>query len=158
MHRIFLPIYQYFKEHKALMYVLLIASTAVFGWFGSKLRYEEDIIKLLPRSSTSNELAFSDIGLIDKIFVQVTSRDTLNPVAPETLGAVVQEYCETLEQRDSATHYLKGVFASLDIDTALEAMDFGLQHIPSFIDTSWYRLIEQKMEPEAFERQMERNY
>ena len=77
MHRIFLPIYHFFKGHKALLYILLIASTAVFGWFGAKLQYEEDIIKLLPRSSTSNELAFSDIGLIDKIFVQVTSRDYL---------------------------------------------------------------------------------
>ncbi len=158
MHRIFLPLYHFFKGHKALLYILLIASTAVFGWFGSKLQYEEDIIKLLPRSSTSNELAFSDIGLIDKIFVQVTSRDTLNPLPPEELGALVEEYCTMLEKRDSATHYLKGVFSALDIDTALEAMDFGLSHLPSFIDTSWYRLIEQRLEAEAFQAQMEKNY
>ena len=158
MHRIFLPIYKFFQKNKALLYIVLIASTAVFGWFGAKLEYEEDIIKLLPRSSTSNELAFSDIGLIDKIFVQVTSRDTLNPLAPEELGALVEEYCTTLEQRDSSTHYLKGVFSALDIDTALEAMDFGLSHLPSFIDTSWYRLIEQKLEPEAFQEQMAKNY
>ena len=158
MHRIFLPIYRFFQKNKALMYGLLIASTVVFGWFGSKLQYEEDIIKLLPRSSTSNELAFSDIGLIDKIFVQVTSRDTLNPLPPEQLGALVEEYCNLLEQKDSATHYLKGVFAALDIDTALEAMDYGLGHLPSFVDTSWYALIEQKLEPEAFQAQMEKNY
>jgi len=158
MHRIFLPIYEFFQKNKALLYIVLIASTAVFGWFGAKLEYEEDIIKLLPRSSTSNELAFSDIGLIDKIFVQVTSRDTLNPLSPEELGALVEEYCTTLEQRDSSTHYLKGVFSALDIDTALEAMDFGLSHLPSFIDTSWYKLIEQKLEPEAFQEQMAKNY
>ena len=158
MHRIFLPIYEFFQKNKALLYIVLIASTAVFGWFGAKLEYEEDIIKLLPRSSTSNELAFSDIGLIDKIFVQVTSRDTLNPLSPEELGALVEEYCSTLEQRDSSTHYLKGVFSALDIDTALEAMDFGLSHLPSFIDTSWYKLIEQKLEPEAFQEQMAKNY
>ena len=158
MHRIFLPIYKFFQKNKALLYILLIASTAVFGWFGAKLEYEEDIIKLLPRSSTSNELAFSDIGLIDKIFVQVTSRDTLQPLPPEELGALVEEYCTTLEKRDSATHYLKGVFAALDIDTALEAMDFGLSHLPSFVDTSWYQLIEQKLQPEAFQEQMAKNY
>ena len=158
MHRIFLPIYKFFQKNKALLYIVLIASTAVFGWFGAKLEYEEDIIKLLPRSSTSNELAFSDIGLIDKIFVQVTSRDTLNPLAPEELGALVEEYCTTLEKRDSSTHYLKGVFSALDIDTALEAMDFGLSHLPSFVDTSWYKLIEQRLEPEAFQEQMAKNY
>ena len=158
MHRIFLPIYHFLKGHKALLYTLLVASTAVFAWFGAKLLYEEDIIKLLPRSSTSNELAFSDIGLIDKIFVQVTSRDTLNPVSPDQLGAVAEEYCNILEQRDSATHYLKGVLVSLDIDTALEAMDFGLSHLPSFIDTSWYSQIEKALDPQAFAQQMARNY
>ena len=158
MHRIFLPIYHFFKDRKALMYILMIASALVFVWFGLHIHLEEDIIKLLPRSSTSNELAFSDIGLIDKIFVQVTSRDTLNPLPPEQLGALVEEYCNLLEQKDSATHYLKGVFAALDIDTALEAMDYGLGHLPSFVDTSWYALIEQKLEPEAFQAQMEKNY
>ena len=158
MHRIFLPVYHFFKGHKALLYAILIASTAVFAWFGAKLQYEEDILKLLPRSSTSNELAFSDIGLIDKIFVQVTSRDTLNPVAPEELGAIAEEYCDILEKRDSATHFLKGVLVALDIDTALEAMDFGLSHLPSFIDTSWYAQIEKALEPEAFAAQMEKNF
>ena len=43
MHRIFLPIYHFFKAHKALMYVLMIASAVVFAIFGFKLRFEEDI-------------------------------------------------------------------------------------------------------------------
>ena len=158
MHRIFLPIYHFFQKQKWALYTILIVTTAVFGWFGSKLEYEEDIIKLLPRSSTSNELAFSDIGLIDKIFVQVTSRDTLNPVSTDELAALADEYCAILQQRDSATHYLKGVLVSLDIDTALEAMDFGLSHLPSFLDTAWYAQIEKTLEPEAFEEQMARNY
>ena len=158
MHRIFLPIYHFFQKQKWALYTILIATTAVFGWFGSKLEYEEDIIKLLPRSSTSNELAFSYIGLIDKIFVQVTSRDTLNPVSTDELAALADEYCAILQQRDSATHYLKGVLVSLDIDTALEAMDFGLSHLPSFLDTAWYAQIEKTLEPEAFEEQMARNY
>ena len=34
MHRIFLPIYHFFKAHKALMYVLMIASALVFAFFG----------------------------------------------------------------------------------------------------------------------------
>lgn len=158
MHRIFLPIYRFFCRKKALMWVLLIASTLVFAFFGFQLRYEEDIIKLLPRSSTSNELAFSDIDLAEKIFVQVTSRDTLQPVAPQELGALAEAYCQELQQRDSATHYLKGMLVSLDVNTALEAMDFGLTHLPSFIDTTWYALIARALEPEAFEEQMARNH
>ncbi len=158
MHRIFLPLFHYFQRHKFLLYSLLVISTLVFAWYGRKLYFEEDIIKLLPRSSTSNELAFSDIGLVDKIFVQVTSRDTLNPVPTRELGAIAEEYCTLLQQRDSASGYLSGVLVSLSIDTALEAMDFGLTHLPTFIDTAWYAQIAQALEPEAFAQQMEQNY
>ena len=158
MHRIFLPVYHFFKERKALLYALLIASTAVFAWFGSKIQLEEDIVKLLPRSSTSNELAFSDIGLIDKIFVQVTSRDTRNPVPTKKLGQVAEQFCQAVMERDSATHYLTGALAGLSIDTAMEAMDFGLTHLPTFIDTAWYKYIDAALEPEAFAEQMEANY
>ena len=65
MHKIFLPLYRYFRGHRAAMYTLLIVSTLVFLFFGLQLRYEEDVAKLLPRSSVDSELAFSDIELKD---------------------------------------------------------------------------------------------
>ena len=40
----------------------------------------------------------------------------------------------------------------------MEAMDFGLTHLPSFIDTAWYKYIDAALEPEAFAEQMEANY
>ena len=157
MHRIFLPIYHFFRGHKSLMWALLVASTLVFGWFGAKLRFEEDIMKLLPRSSGANEVAFSDIELIDKIFVQVTSRDSLNPVNPLLLGNAVEEFCNMLEERDSATHYISGVLASLDLNSAMGAMEFGLEHLPSFVDTSWYAALEKVTTREAISAQMVEN-
>ena len=157
MHRIFLPIYHFFRRQKALMYILLAATTLLFGFFAAKLRFEEDIIKLLPRSATSNELAFSDIGLVDKIFVQVTSADTLQPLSPKELAAVVDAYCCRLERQDSVTHYFSGIFSALEIETGLTAIDFALTHLPTFIDPAWYPAIEEAMTPEAISAQMERN-
>ena len=127
MHRIFLPIYHYLKGHRAVMWSLLIASTLVFAWFGVKLRYEEDIMKLLPQTEESTELAFGEIDLKEKIFVQVTSADTLNPVSPAILGDAVEEFCHMLEERDSATRYISGILASLDVETGLNAMEYGLE-------------------------------
>ena len=48
MDRIFVPLYIFFEKHKFLMYALLIVSSVVFVWFGLKVKYEEDISKLLP--------------------------------------------------------------------------------------------------------------
>ena len=99
MHRIFLPIYRFFRDHKALMYLLMMGSTLLFAWFGAQLQYEENIVKLLPRSSTDNELAFSEIGLKDKVFLQITSRDSLSPVGTDRLAEAMDEYCAMLEKR-----------------------------------------------------------
>ena len=157
MHRIFLPLYRYFQRHKTALYLLLIGSFLLFLAFGIRLRYEEDIVKLLPRSSTDSELAFSDIGLKDKVFIQVTSADPANPLDPATLGAYMDEYCEALLQRDSATHYITGILYQLDMGAMLGAVDYGFEHLPCFIDTSLYAAFETALRPEAVEAAMQEN-
>lgn len=157
MHRIFVPLYNFFRGHKALMWILLITSTLVFGWFGSKLKYEEDIMKLLPETKESSELAFGEIDLKEKVFIQVTSRDTLNPVNPVLLGEGVEAFCHILEERDSSSHLIKGILSGMEIEAGLGAMEYGLAHLPSFVDTTWYALIEKALTPEAISAQMAEN-
>ena len=157
MHRIFLPVYHFFKRQQFLMYLLLVASTLFFGWTAAKLRFEEDIIKLLPRSATSNELAFSDISLIDKIFVQLTSADTLQPLSTRELCAAADDYSRLLQEQDSARHAIAGILSSLEPEAGLGAVDFGLTHLASFVDTSWYGAFAAAMTPEAISAQMEKN-
>lgn len=157
MHRIFLPLYDFFQAHKAMMWILLITSTVVFAWFGLKLRYEEDIMKLLPETEESTELAFGEIDLKEKVFIQVTSRDTLNPVNHLILGQAVEEFCDMLQKRDSSSHLIRGILSSMDIEAGLGAMEYGLAHIPSFLDTTWYPLIEKALAPDAIQDQMVEN-
>ena len=60
MHKIFVPIYHYFKNHKILMYLIMVISFLVFLFFGLRLHFEEDISKLLPTSSVESQLAQSN--------------------------------------------------------------------------------------------------
>lgn len=157
MHRVFVPIYRFFRSHKALLYVLLALSTLVFVFFGTKLRYEEDVAKLLPRSSVESELAFSDIGLKDKIFVQITSADAETPLDTWTLSDYIDEFTGALEQRDTTGKYIRNILRSLDAETALGAMDYGFEHLPSLIDTGFYEAFAAALEPAALDAQMARN-
>ena len=157
MHRVFVPIYRFFRSHKALLYVLLALSTLVFVFFGTKLRYEEDVAKLLPRSSVESELAFSDIGLKDKIFIQIASVDAETPLDTWTLSDYIDEFTDALEQRDSTGKYIRSILRSLDAETALGAMDYGFEHLPSLIDTGFYEAFAAALEPAALDAQMARN-
>ena len=157
MHRIFLPLYRYFQKHKTALYLLLAGSFLLFLAFGVRLRYEEDIVKLLPRSSTDSELAFSDIGLKDKVFIQITAANPASPLDPATLAAYMDEYCESLLQRDSASHHIEGILYQLDMGTMLGAVDYAFEHLPCFIDTSLYAAFEAALRPEAVEAAMQEN-
>ncbi len=156
MHKIFVPIYRYFNRHKPLMYVLMVASAVVFLFFGLKLHYEEDITKLLPESSVESQLAFSSIELKDKIYIQVTSAD--EPLSPEVLSERTEEFVDLLFEKDSTTHFISNVLYKIEPEMGINALEFVLGHIPSFIDTSAYHDFDKALEPEAIEKQMWVNY
>ncbi len=156
MHKIFVPIYNFFKGHKMLMYLIMGISTVVFIVYGLKLHFEEDITRLLPSSSVESQLAFSSIQLKDKIYIQVTSAD--ERLSTDVLAERADEFIELLYEKDSSNHFISNVLYKLEPEVAINALDFVLEHIPSFIDTSAYHDFEKALEPEAIEKQMWVNY
>ena len=139
------------------MYLLLAGSFLVFLFFGLQLRYEEDVAKLLPRSSRDSELAFSDIGLKDQIIIQITSADPDQPLDTWTLSDYMDEYLEGVQRLDSTGKYIKNLLSTLQPEAALGALDFGFEHLPVLIDTSFYDDFAAAMTPAAIEAQMARN-
>lgn len=156
MHRIFIPLYRFFLSHKALMYIILAFTSLIFVFFGSKVKYEEDISSLLPTSSVESQLAFSSIELKDKIYLQVASANEKLP--PEVLGERMDEFTDLLFEKDSANHFISNILVRMEPETAINALEFVLEHIPSFVDTSAYPAFEKAMEPERAEAQMVKNY
>ena len=156
MHKIFLPIYRYFSNHKTLMYSILFGTLVVFILFGLRLHYEEDVSKLLPESSVESQLAFSSIELKDKIYLQITSAD--ERLSPEMLGQRTDEFVDLLFEKDSSKHLISNVLYRMDPEMAIYALDFVIGHIPSFIDTSAYHDFDKAMEPENIHNQMWVNY
>ena len=128
----------------------------VFLYFGLRLHFEEDISKLLPSSSVESQLAFGSIQLKDKIYIQVTSAD--EPLSTEVLAERTDEFIELLYEKDTSNHLISNVLYKMEPETAINALDFVLGHIPSFIDTSAYHDFEKALEPEAIEKQMWVNY
>lgn len=74
MTKFFTSLYKFFENRKSLMYTILGALVVFSVYFGLKVQYEEDITKLLPSAATSDSgLAFGNLKVKDKIFIQITS-------------------------------------------------------------------------------------
>ena len=156
MHRIFVPIYNYFKNHRSWVYFLIAITSLVFLYFGLKVKFEEDISKLLPSSSVESQLAFSSIALKDKIFLQVTSSE--EKVSVEELGEHTDEFVEMLLEKDSSSHFIANILYKMEPEVGINALDFVLSNLPSFVDTAAYTAFSRALEPEAVEAQMRIDY
>ena len=156
MHKIFIPIYRFFKSRQVLMYSIMAVTFAVFAFFGLQLHFEEDITKLLPSSSVESQLAFGSIGLKDKVFIQVTSSG--EQLSPEEIGGLTDEFVEMLFERDEKKHYISNILYKMEPEVGLNALDFVLEHLPSFVDTTAYTAFLQALDPETAAAQMQANY
>ena len=146
MERIFISIYRYFKGHRWLMWLLMLGSAVVFAVFGFRLHYEENIIKLLPKTdnSASYELVFSNLKVKDKVFIQIAPKGfsvekvgTEPKLDAQTLSDCCDEFIDSLVARDGG-RYIASVLSCIDDDTMMSAMDYAIAEFPTFVAPECY--------------------
>lgn len=158
MHKIFVPLYRFFRSHRALMYAIIAVTTVVFVWFGLKVRFEEDITKLIPSTGSSEKgLAFGSLRVKDKIFVQVAARDREEGVELDRLLECTDEFAATLLRRDSLSHNIDGILYNTEDIDLMAIKDVILAHLPTFVDTRVYARFDSLITPEHAREQMEWN-
>lgn len=131
----FVKIFRFFKQRKALMYMLLIVSMAVFAFFGLQIKLEEDMSKLLPLGdSNESGVVFTNLKVKDKVFIQMKGQ------SPEVMADYIDELMDSIMICDSI---ISNTLYRLDADVALSALDYAMEHVPSFVDTSLYDKFDQ---------------
>lgn len=154
MERFFLFSYRYFSRHRAFLWLLLALSGAVFLFFAVRMQYEEDISKLLPPSENEDiNLTFNSLKVKDKLFFQFVPDEG---VAEPELIRQVDRFMETLTRSDSTGRLIADVLYRIEPETALNALDFALSHLPSLVDTSLYPAVDRAIASARVS--MERNY
>lgn len=179
MERIFIPLYHFFAKRRWLMYFLLIATSALFIHQGLKVKYEENIVKLLPQTqnATESELAFGNLRVKDKIFLLFKQREkkethstsvnnipndqtddsTIREENATNLITYADKFVSTLLDSDTTTHLIAHILNRIDDDFMLGALDYALMNVPSFVDTECYAAFDSLLTEEAINRQMKLN-
>lgn len=165
MSRLFIKLYIYLGRHKWLRWFLMLASAAVFAFYGLKLEYKENILELLPQTGNVDEFkpVFGNLKVKDKVFIQVVPKGfTVNDVGKEqTVGtedlcSYCNEFVDSLLSRDNG-RYISDVLYEIDEDMLMSAADYVSMVLPTFIDTAWYEEIDSLLTPERLSAQMEKN-
>lgn len=143
MTKLCLWIYRFFSQHKALRWSLLIISTILFIILGAQVQFEEDITKLLPATSESEEgsLAFSQLKVKDKIFVLLTSADPNEPLTPDDLVEYCDEFVDNMTEADSSNLLFSDILSQVDEMQMVDLVGYLADNFPLFVDTADYASI-----------------
>lgn len=154
-----ISIYRFLSQHKKTRNLLLVLSSALLIVLGLQVSYEEDITSLLPATNNGNEkLAFSNLRVKDKIYVLFASRDENEPLEPEDLIEISDEFVESISEKDSTGNYIADILSGIDEDVLMEAVGYLSDHFASFVDSSSFSFIDSLLTKEHIETQMASNY
>lgn len=157
-----IKIYRFFRNHRAVFWVSMIALYAFFGYFASKIYLEEDINKLMPSSKNEDgttKLAFANLRIKDKTFLLFEGK---NGASVEHIAEVCDAFIDSLEYRnaamDSTQQVIGNIFYRLPDDLMLDVIDYMSAHLPAYIDTSVYTRLDAMLTYPHMKLQMKANH
>ena len=157
-----IKIYRFFRNHRAVFWVSMIALYAFFGYFASKIYLEEDINKLMPSSKNEDgttKLAFANLRIKDKTFLLFEGK---NGASVEHITEICDAFIDSLESRnaamDSTQQVIGNIFYRLPDDLMLDVIDYMSAHLPAYIDTSVYTRLDAMLTYPHMKLQMKANH
>lgn len=152
------PIYNFFQKHKILFWAVLILSTLFFVFFGTKIEYEEDVTKLLPATEdedNSTGVVFENLKVKDKMFLVFKPKN--DSVNVERVSAAIDTFMDKLLSNEVAVSMLDDPLYRVDPSMLKGGITELYDHIPTFVDSADYALIDSMTTTEAINRQMQEN-
>lgn len=155
MGRWFLKIHQFLLKYKTGSAVALLLLFSIMAFLVSKIRFEEDISKLIPIHDENRELqkVLKTVNFTDKIIVNVQSEDSSNV---EELLQYANEFSDSLTA--SSGKYIKNIRGKVDEENLFRTMDFVYENLPLFLDKRDYKTIANKIRPDSIAATTEANY
>lgn len=154
MASFFIKIYHSIKAHNRFSVLFFLCLFVVVAFFASKITFEEDITKIIPKSEQGNitTKVVQQLKFSDKITVLISREDK------GSLDDLTQTARLFLDKLDCCNQYIKNVQGRVDEKNIKQTFDFVYTHLPLFLDDSDYLKIEQKLARDSINVQVEQNF
>ncbi len=128
-------LYRYLHTHRWLLYTLLMFSIVLFAVLALQCRFEENIAKLLPPTSDNLtvDLAFSDLKVKDRIFIQITAAEGKETDETE-LTEAMDRFMELIAEEDSEKGNIGGMLYQINFEEMLQTAPWLVEHAPQYLD------------------------
>jgi predicted exporter len=156
MEKILVGIYNYFNARKQLFYMVFALSFVLVGFFASRIRFEEDISKVLPKDKKIEKLnyIFQNSKFVDKLVVMVSLKDSTQQ-QPDSLITFADNFTETVQQK--LPGYISKINAKVDDGLVMELLGTINKSLPIYLNERDYLNIDTLIRPDQVKETLTRN-
>ncbi|MCD0464319.1 1-acyl-sn-glycerol-3-phosphate acyltransferase [Flavobacterium sp. ENC] len=155
MHHYFYAIHLFVNRRKSLSVLLAVAMLFLFGFFASRIKFEEDITKLIPTNDKSDVTAkvLKQLNFADKITVifKLDKNGT-----EEDLKEMATAFSDSVAV--SCKPYITGIQGKIDEENIQETIDFVYGNLPLFLENKDYAAIKDKLQKDSIAATVQGNY
>lgn len=155
MHQYFYAIHLFVNRRKKLSVVLAVLMLLAFGFFASRIKFEEDITKLIPTNDKADVTAkvLKQLNFADKITVifKLDKNGT-----EEDLKEMATIFSDSVSK--SCKPYVTGIQGKIDEENIQETIDFVYNNLPLFLENKDYVAIQNKLQKDSIAATVQGNY
>lgn len=156
MEKVFTALYDHFQKNRWQLFLIFFISLLTAAFFASRLRFEEDIARILPKDKKVEKLnqIFTQSKFMDRLVVMVSLKDSA-ATDPDSLVAFADHFTELVQQQFSA--FVRKINYKADDELTLELFDIIYEHLPVYFTENDYHAIDSLIVPETLRQTLERN-
>lgn len=154
MHRFFISLYYLIKRNRIITVFTALLMSLVCFFFISKIKFEEDITQIIPKSEKSDITAkiLKQLNFSDKIIVIIENKSKNTDFQLSETADAFFNKIQPLEK------YIGSVQGKVNDEEISKTFDFVNENLPLFLDENDYKAISQKINKDSIAKQVESNY
>ncbi|HEX4849551.1 MAG TPA: glycerol acyltransferase, partial [Puia sp.] len=158
MEKFFTGIYDYFEKNRRVFFIIFFLSFALAAWFASRVHFEEDISKVLPKDKKIEKLnqVFQSSKFIDKLVIMVSLKDPNQNADPDLLVSYADSFVQSI--RINLLPYISKIQDKVDDQVALNFFRTITDHLPVFLNEQDWLAMDSLLKPETIRHTLEYDY
>lgn len=158
MARILILLYDYFRKNRTVFFIVLLLSFCIPAFFALKIKFEEDISKILPKDKKIEKLneVFQNSKFLDKLVITVSLKDTTAAAQPDSLVTFTDTLISRLQEK--LPSYVRKVSGRADDNLAMDLLGTVTGHLPVYLDENDYNKIDSLITPAQLRQTLAQNF
>ena len=146
MTQFFLRIYDFLEKRRWLTVLLVVSLVGLFAFLASRVRYEEDIAKFLPRDEENFKYqeVYQQFAAQDRVVVVFSPKD--ESVDKESIESAIALFGEKLE----GCVMVANLNVTVDETQVFDLMDAVYNHLPCLLEESDYQYVDSLLQTPGF--------